>query len=80
MFQTGKFVCNNASAYLMYNAELDSGVFHIESLDEVGLNFLQSIGVGDKLTLLTGNVDLSLLVTDFTVHGSRIQCKAIVEK
>ena len=79
MLQTGKFVCNNTSAYLMYNADLESGIFHIESLDDVGLGFIHSIGVGDQITLMTGNVNLSLLVTDLNSAGPSIQCKAIAE-
>ena len=78
MLETGKFVWNNSSAYLLYTADLESGIFNIESLDEVGLNFLQRIDVGDKITLLKRNADLCLLVTELTVTGPRIQCKAIV--
>ena len=79
MLQTGKFVFNNASAYLMYNADLESGTFHIESLDDVGLTFIHSIGVGDHITLMTGNVDLHLLVTDLNGTDPSIQCTAIAK-
>ncbi len=79
MLQTGKFICNNTSAYLMYNADLETGTFYIESLDDRGFEFLHSISVGEKITLLTSSIDVSLLVTDLTVKGPRLQCKAIAE-
>ena len=78
MVETGKFFWKNNSAYLLYSADLESGILNIESLDEVGLNFLQSIDVGDKITLLTRNAGLCLLVTELTLTGLRMQCKAIV--
>jgi hypothetical protein len=43
----------------MYTVDLESGIFQIENLDEVGYEFLQSIVVDDKITLLKANAELN---------------------
>lgn len=74
---TGKFVWNNASAYLTYHADLESGVFNIENLDKVGYEFLQSLDVGQEITLEKSNIEDIPMVIISLKHGvSYILCQA----
>ena len=74
---TGKFVWNNASAYLTYRADLESGVFNIENLDKVGYEFLQGIDVGQEISLQKSNSeDIPMVVISFERGISYILCKA----
>jgi hypothetical protein len=77
MRETGEFVGDKFSAHLIYTVDLESGVFEIENVDEVGWEFLDSIEVGDQITLLINKAELSLVVTEFNANGSLVQCHAI---
>jgi hypothetical protein len=78
MGETGKFVWNKFSAYLIYTVDLETGIFHIENVDEVGLEFLQSIAVDDKITMLKSSAELGLVVTRLRLDRSRVYCQATV--
>ena len=77
MPDTGKFVWNNASAYLTYRADLESGVFNIENLDKVGYEFLQSLDVGQEISLQKSNIEnIPMVVISLERGISDIRCQA----
>ena len=76
---TGKFVWNNASAYLTYHADVESGVFNIENLDNVGYEFLQSIDVGQEISLQKSTIEnIPMVVISLKRGISYIHCQARV--
>ena len=74
---TGKFVWNNDSAYLTYHTDLESGVFKIENLDKVGYEFLQSLDVGQEITLEKSTIeDIPMVVISLKPGVSYMLCQA----
>ncbi|HUE98877.1 MAG TPA: hypothetical protein VMN99_06455 [Anaerolineales bacterium] len=74
----GKFVCNNASAKLIYSADVKSRIAHIEDFDEDGYEFLYCMNVGDEITLHKNGDRLHMLVQTLNDLGQHIQCQAIL--
>ena len=80
MAEMGKLVCNNATANVIYSANLENGIVDIADFDVEAYQLLTGIDVGEKVTLhKSDGSQLNLFVKTMNI-GQHIQCQAVIEK